>query len=61
MPVSVHTRSGPKTHGTTGSTSSGITALGFMPRLLLRDGIRERAGAVATGLIDPSATRYRNS
>ena len=39
-----------------------IAALGFMPRVRLRDGIREVADAIASGLItDPYATRYRNS
>jgi hypothetical protein len=33
-----------------------------MPRMRLRDGIREVADAVASGLItDPYAPRYRNS
>ncbi|HEY6569943.1 MAG TPA: NAD(P)-dependent oxidoreductase [Candidatus Limnocylindrales bacterium] len=39
-----------------------IAALGFTPRMRLRDGIREVAEAIATGLIaDPYAARYRNS
>ncbi len=39
-----------------------IAALGFTPRMRLRDGIREVADAIATGLIaDPYAARYRNS
>jgi nucleoside-diphosphate-sugar epimerase len=39
-----------------------IAALGFTPRMRLRDGIREVADAIASGLItDPHATRYRNS
>ena len=39
-----------------------IAALGFTPRMRLRDGIREVADAIASGLItDPYAARYRNS
>jgi nucleoside-diphosphate-sugar epimerase len=39
-----------------------IAALGFVPRVRLRDGIREVADAIASGLIgDPYASRYRNS
>ncbi len=39
-----------------------IAALGFTPRMRLRDGIREVADAISTGLIaDPYAARYRNS
>ena len=39
-----------------------IAALGFAPRLRVVDGIREVAGAIASGIItDPYAARYRNS
>jgi nucleoside-diphosphate-sugar epimerase len=39
-----------------------IAALGFVPRMRLRDGIREVAEAIGSGLItDPYAIRYSNS
>jgi nucleoside-diphosphate-sugar epimerase len=39
-----------------------IAALGFTPRMRLRDGIREVADAIVSGLItEPYAARYRNS
>jgi nucleoside-diphosphate-sugar epimerase len=41
---------------------SRIAALGFRPRMRLRDGIHEVADAIASGLLtDPYAARYRNS